>query len=348
MDRLRILTWHVHGAYLAYLARTGHEFIVPVKPGRPTGYGGRPAGVDPAAVVEVPADEVASTRFDAILFQSARNWQVDQHEILSPVQQRLPRLYVEHDPPREHPTDTRHVVDDPDVLLVHVTAFNALMWDAGRTPTRVIEHGVAVPDGLRASLELDRGIVVVNDLPRRGRRLGLDIFQAARGTVPLDLVGMDSLVLGGLGEIAHDDLPALMTRYRFFFHPIRYTSFGLAVCEAMMLGLPVVALATTEMPTVLRDGVEGVTSTDPSHLVAGMQALIADPALATQMGEAARRTALERFSIERFARDWTRAFRDVVGRGGRPHPGLDVARSGPIAATSAPAQASPASPAEAA
>jgi ADP-heptose:LPS heptosyltransferase len=29
-------------------------------------------------------------------------------EILTEAQRRLPRIYLEHDPPREHPTDTRH------------------------------------------------------------------------------------------------------------------------------------------------------------------------------------------------------------------------------------------------
>ena len=95
----------------------------------------------------------------------------------------MPRIYLEHDPPQEHPTDTRHWVDDPNVMLVHVTPFNALMWDSGRTPTRVIEHGVMVPEDVRYSGELNRGLVVVNHLKRRGRRLGSDIFASVRREV---------------------------------------------------------------------------------------------------------------------------------------------------------------------
>ncbi len=52
---------------------------------------------------------------------------------------------------------------------------------------------------------------------------------------------------GGLGEVRHVELAAFAARYRFFFNPIRYTSLGLAVIEAMMVGMPIVALATTEM-----------------------------------------------------------------------------------------------------
>jgi hypothetical protein len=45
------------------------------------------------------------------------------------------------------------------------------MWDCGVTPTHVIEHGVVVPKGVRYNGELERGIVVVNHLVHRGRRL---------------------------------------------------------------------------------------------------------------------------------------------------------------------------------
>jgi hypothetical protein len=314
MRRLRILTWHVHGSYLDSLVRTGHDFFLPVGP---DGSGGRGDWGWPDTVREVPAEAVRDLDVDLVLLQTEANWR-EGSNLLSDSQLRGPRIYVEHDPPREHPTDTRHPVDDPDVLLVHVTAFNDLMWDSGRTPTRVIEHGVTVPDDVRYSGELERGIVVVNNLRKRGRRLGRDVFERAHETIPLDLVGMDAKSLGGLGEVKRDVLPAFEARYRFFFHPIRYTSFGMAVCEAMMVGLPIVALATTEMPTVIEDGVGGIVDTDVGRLIDGMGELLRDPALARTMGERARAIALERFSIERFTRDWNCAFSHVTGIGDEP------------------------------
>ena len=313
---LNILTWHVHGSYLYYLSHVPHRIYLPVKPGGEEGYGGRLPGFPwPDTVQDVPADRVRDLELDCVLFQSKKNYTADQLEILSPAQRRLPRIYLEHDPPREHPTDTRHVVDDPDMLLVHVTAFNELMWDSGRTPTTVIEHGVAVPRGARHSGELERGIVVVNGLASRGRRLGLDLYSAARERVPLDLIGMQSEALGGLGEIPHADLVPFVARYRFFFNPIRYTSLGLSVLEAMTVGLPIVALATTEMSTVVRNGVNGYADTDVDTLIDVMRTLIDDPHLARQWGEAARADALARFSIERFARDWTAFLSEVVREG---------------------------------
>jgi glycosyltransferase involved in cell wall biosynthesis len=314
MRPLRVFTWHVHGNYLYYLSQANAEFYLPVKPDRANPYGGRgrtfPFGPH---VHEVPAAAVRELPFDLVLFQSHRNYLDDQYEVLSEEQRRLPRIFLEHDPPRQSPTDTAHPVDDPNVLLVHVTHFNDLMWDSGRTPTRVIEHGVMVPEGVSYTGELDRGLVVVNHLKRRGRRLGADVFALVRREVPLDLVGMGAEEAGGLGEVQPMDLALFEVRYRFFFNPIRYTSLGLAVLEAMMLGMPVVGLATTEMATVVENGVSGYLDTDVETLIMRMWELLRSPAEAERLGAAARRTARDRFNIHRFARDWERAFALVAG-----------------------------------
>jgi hypothetical protein len=313
MEPLRVFTWHVHGSYLLYLSQMPHEIFVPVRPGRPSPYGGLGGPFPwPANIHEVPVEDVPALKFDCILFQRPEQYLHDQFEVLSPEQRRLPRIFLEHDPPRESPTDTRHVVDDPDVLLVHVTRFNALMWDNGRTPIRVIEHGVMVPEHVRYGGELARGIVVVNHLARRGRRLGADVFEQARADVPLDLVGMAAEESGGIGEVPHDRLPEYVARYRFFFNPIRYTSLGLAVLEAMMIGVPIVGLATTEMATAIENGVSGYVDTDVRRLVERMRELLADPAEARRLGEGARRVARARFNVERFAGDWDDALRLVT------------------------------------
>lgn len=312
MRRLKILTWHTHGSYLLYLTQAPHDFYVLSRPGRPPGYGGRcghlPWGPN---VHDLPAAEAKRARFDLIVFQDDAQYLDDQYELLTPAQGRLPKLYLEHDPPREHPVDSRHVVNARDVLVVHVTAFNRLMWDNGASPTRVIEHGVIDP-GYRYTGELERALVVVNNIARRGRRLGFDLYSQIKREVDVDLVGMGAEEAGGLGEVQHADLPAFAARYRLFFNPIRYTSLGLAVIEAMMAGLPVVALATTEMVTVIKDGVNGFIDTDPQRLVSRMRFLLDNPEEASRLGREARRTALARFGIARFAADWSDAFSHAV------------------------------------
>ena len=305
---VRVLTWHVHGSYLYAMALAaqhgGYELYAPVRPDRPEGYGGRGGNFDwPSSLVEVPAEQVGDLELDVVLTQSLRNWQVDRAELLTPAQRALPAVHLEHDPPREHPTDTRHPAADAVTLLVHVTHFNALMWDNGSTPVAVVEHAAPEP-GRSWTGEHPRGLVVVNGLASRGRRLGLDVFEEVRGRVPLDLVGLGSQALSGLGDVPQRDLPALAAQYRFFFHPIRYTSLGLAVIEALHLGMPVVGLATTELAAVLRDGETGFCDTDVDRLVDVMHRLLDDHELARRIGAAGKELAERRFGLQRFGTDW--------------------------------------------
>jgi hypothetical protein len=314
MRPLRILTWHVHGSYLWYLtARSPHEFYLPVTADRSNGYGGRGRTFTwSERVFEVPAARVREMEFDCVLFQSADHYLRDQYRLLTSAQRQLPRIFLEHDPPRQHPTDTRHVAaDDPETLIVHVTPFNALMWDNGEADVRVIEHGVDVGDA-RYTGEIERGITVVNNMRTRGRRLGADIFARARSCVPLDLCGMDALSLDGLGEIPPPEMAPFSARYRFFFHPVRYTSLGLALCEAMMTGMPIVAIKTAEIATVVEEEVNGYADTNPESLIDAMKDLLSDASHARRLGDGARAYALERFGIERFTRDWNDAFAHVT------------------------------------
>lgn len=312
---LKILTWHIHGNYLYYLTQVPCQFFLPVKPGNPEGYGGRSVSFNWGENVhEIPADQVKHMEFDIILFQSKKNYLEDQYEMLSPAQRKLPRIYLEHDPPREVPTDTLHPVDDPSMLLVHVTHFNKLMWNNNRTPSTVIEHGVIIPERTNYNGNKDKGIVVINNIGKRGRRLGLDIFMEVRRHVPLDLVGMGADEVGGLGEISPPELPAFIADYRFFFNPIRYTSLGLAVCEAMLTGLPIVGLATTEMAITIENGVSGYIHTDIDFLIKKMQLLLDDPLWAAKLGEGAQTAAREKFNISRFSQDWLGAFRFAIAQ----------------------------------
>jgi glycosyltransferase involved in cell wall biosynthesis len=313
--RLRILTWHVHGNYLYYLTQVPHDFYLVSDRDRSTHHTGR-SGTLPWGdnVHEVPVEKIRDLELDLILYQSRAEYEQDQNTLFTSAQQRLPMIYLEHDPPLESPCSQRHWADDEKVTVVHVTGFNALMWDHGDSPVEVIDHGVRLLAPARYTGRQERGVVVVNNLGTRGRRLGPDVFEQLRRQVPLTLVGMGSTELGGHGEVQNAQLPGFIADYRFFLNPIRYTSLGLSVIEAMMVGLPIIGLATTEMPTVIVNGVNGWLETRPERLVPVMRQLLDDPELARQWGEAARRTAEERFGIERFVADWQRVFARVAAQ----------------------------------
>lgn len=313
---LSIFTWHIHGTYLYYLSQGDFTIYIPVTEEKQEGYYGRgetfPFGDN---VIEVPAEEVKDLHFDCILFQTNKNWLVDQFEILSEAQRRLPKVYLEHDPPSHHATDSKHPMNDPDVIMVHVSNYNRLMWSNQSKTIKVIDHGVIEPKATYTG-ELEKGIVVVNNLHQRGRKLGADIFDEIKKKVPLDLIGMGTKKYGGLGEVLHIQLPEFVSKYRFFFNPIRYTSLGLAVIEAMMTGVPVVALATTEYVTMIKDGETGFISTDIDYLVDKMKLLLNDKALATEIGVKGKEYAVKRFNIDRFTKEWKQIFELAISKKG--------------------------------
>ncbi len=172
---------------------------------------------------------------------------------------------------------------------------------------------MAIDPAARWTGTIERGITVINGMQARPRIAGLDVFLSAREQIPLDLAGMQTEELGGLGDVPYRDLHGRVAEYRFLFSPIRYTSLPLAVIEGMTMGMPVVALATTELPTVITHGETGYVSCDVDELVGCMQRLLEDPTEASRIGANAHALAHERFGLERFARDWNDALAEVTG-----------------------------------
>lgn len=306
MRRLRIFTWHIHGSYLFYLSHISHDIFVPFNTERSIRYCGRLGNYPwPDNLHEIPVEMVKNCKFDCIIFQHSENFLRDQFNILSSDQRQLPSLYIEHNPPRKSPTDTVHPAGGTETIIVHVTHFNALMWDNKSSKVAVIEHGVQIPANQSYSGQFAKGLVVVNNLKLGGRRLGLDIFENIRLKIPLDLIGVNSKDLGGgIGEVAHDDISAFSGTYRFLFNPIRYTSLGLAILEAMGNGLPVVGLATNELVSVIENNKSGYLSNNLEDLIDFMTYLLEDKDHAAELGRNARQTVQKRYSISRFIKDW--------------------------------------------
>jgi glycosyltransferase involved in cell wall biosynthesis len=208
--------------------------------------------------------------------------------------------------------------DRPDLTVVHVTHFNRLFWDCGTTPTRVIEHGIVDP-GHRYTGELDRTAVVINEPRRRWRVTGTDLLPAFAEATPIDLFGMGADAVADLvpGRIEpYDDVPQEkmhleLGRRRAYLHPIRWTSLGLSLLEAMHLGMPVAALATTEVVEAVPAGA-GVVSTDPAVLAGALERWRHDPDEATEVGRAARAAALARYGLDRFLADWDQLLQEVT------------------------------------
>jgi hypothetical protein len=313
---MRILLWHVHGAWTTAFVHGGHDYVVPVLPDRgPDGVGiARTYDWPRDRVTELPPEALREAPFDVVVLQRPHELAHLAEDWLGRRPGRdIPAVYVEHNAPQGRIADMRHpAADRDDLLLVHVTHFNSLFWDAGSTPTRVIEHGVVDP-GERYSGELPRGAVVINEARRRARVTGSDLLDRFAQAAPLDVFGIDAASVGGIEDLPQDRLHTEMARRRVYLHPIRWTSLGLSLLEAMHLGMPVVALGTTEVHEAV-PAEAGVVSTRVDVLAEAMKRLIADREEAHERGRAARAAALDRYGLARFLREWDDLLQGVMRR----------------------------------
>ena len=311
---MNILLWHVHGSWTTSFVHGPHRYLIPVIPGRgPLGRGRAQTYVWPDSAVEVTADEAAEADVDVVIMQRpeelgglAESWLGGRRPGRD-----VPGIYLEHNAPQGRIAEMRHVAADrPDLTLVHVTYYNALFWDAGTTPTRVIEHGIVDP-GERYTGELPRAAVVINEPARRGRVTGTDLLESFSATAPLDVFGMGAGQIGGIDDLRQDQLHDEMARRRVYLHPNRWTSLGLSLLEAMHLGMPIAALATTEVPEAVPASA-GVVSNRLDVVEAGLRRFIDDPDHARACGRAARTAALERYGLDRFLHDWDDLLEEVA------------------------------------
>ena len=315
---MRILLWHVHGSWTTAFVQGRHDYLVPVTPDRgPYGLGRARTWQWPSSVVELSPAELADADVDLVLLQRPEELELARRWLGRTPGVDVPAVYLEHNTPDAAPVGQRHpMADQRAIPLVHVTHFNDLYWDCGQAETVVVEHGLPDP-GERYTGELARIGVVVNDPLRRGRVVGADLLARFSRAAPLDLFGMrvtEFVEQAGLDPeslVAYEDLSTQddmhdrLARRRVYLHPMRWTSLGLSLIEAMLLGMPVVALASTEAVDVVEPSC-GVISTDLGRLVAGARELLAEPEAARLAGKAARAVALQRFGLARFLADWDR------------------------------------------
>ena len=318
---MKVLQWHVHGAWSTSFVHGSFETLIPTTPQRTAEGRGRAQTYPwPDRAREVAPEDLRDEGFDVVVLQRVEELDLLQRWTGQVAGVDVPAVYVEHNTPTGKAATSRHpLAEQSRVPVVHVTAFNALMWDSGAAPTVVIEHGIPDP-GDRWSGDLARAAVVVNEPIRRGRVTGTDLLPVIGAAAPLDVFGIDSELLGpdllGPDGVAHGDLPHEelldeLARRRVYVHLCRWTSLGLALIEAMYLGMPVVGLATTEACEAL-EGSGAFLSNHPARLAQAVSSLTNDAELARECGRRSRVHAQQRFGLERFTSDWEHLLQEVT------------------------------------
>lgn len=314
-----MLIWHVHGSWTESFVAGRHRYLIPVNSDRDADGRGVAGRTWPQAR-EIRVEDLADIDVDLVVLQRSADLELATRFLGRRPGIDVPAVFVEHNAPRPFAVDSVHLLAGrSDIPVVHVTAFNDMMWDNGSAPTRVIDHGV--PDrGVLYTGEVPAAAAMINEPVRRWRTVGADLLGPLSDHAPIDVWGMGTDELNGDARCGpavtgHGDVSGAavldeVARRRVYLHTARWTSLGLSLLEAMCAGMPVVAVATTMAPLAVPPEA-GVVSADRVALGEALTRFVADPAEAELAGKAAREHAMARYGLDRFLADWDRLIEEV-------------------------------------
>jgi hypothetical protein len=315
MARLqRLLTPNCHEAWVHQLGYLGYEIdIIDGLPGRYCNQWDNRMRPVPKAGVLTTLDKVLQLRpsYDCIVVHNIT-------DLLDLKTLPGPRLLVIHETLdsriRQHGLSmlpdqlrllTQHYLD---LVGGHIVAISALKAKAWGFIDDIVENCVDVHEYLPWSGTVASGLRVSNQITARKEVLLWDFHEAAFKGVPVRLVGFNPDMPGVNPSKNWDDLKSILSSHRFFIHtahPELEDGYNSATLEAMAAGLPILGNRNPSSP--VEHGVSGFLSDEPEELRHYARLLLQDKDLAGRMGEAARKTVKEHFSVERFVARFRRS-----------------------------------------
>jgi glycosyltransferase involved in cell wall biosynthesis len=206
----------------------------------------------------------------------------------------------------------------------------------GQTQLVVIRNGIKPVDPPRLDADAVRRTLGVRELPvivsvgrLASQKDPMTLLDAARrlaaGTVVLVGDGplrptaeryvrrhglQDRVILAGMRR----DVASILAVSDVFVLASRWEGLPLAIIEAMMAGLPVVATRVGGVPELVEDGVTGVIvpPRDSEALAAALRRLLADPGLRSRMGRAGKERAFRDFTEDRMARETEKLYEELL------------------------------------
>ncbi len=290
------------------MAKTGHDFFLyPGKDIKP--YWNESFRPKPDNIYFLPSQNIpANLEFDLVLSQT----RFSQYQILYPLAKRmgLNIVTLEHTSvmpwwSEDIKQKLRSMTGDIDIFISDNSRKD---WGWNEENSEVIHHGINADLFCPSNIKTEQPHIlsVNNDFKNRDALLGFTIFQKVTNGLPTRLVG----------ETAGFSLPAkdvdeLISFYQNATCLLSCTVLSpipSVVTESMACGTPVVALNNCLLPKVIEHGVNGFLCSNENELRECCELLLSDPVLSAKMGEAARKTILEKFSLSRFVDEWNNVF----------------------------------------
>lgn len=316
---MRILTVNRHTAYLYLLSKTGHHFFV--AGGERWGELAQRPLPENVVILNKPVDKRTIKTFDLVIGHDP--FHDLMHLGLLAIRSRIPYIQILHG--RRERTGYRRsflrrwlkrIYCD---LVLRTISFSKLIkfvfispsvQSSWKLPGRVICPGIPVDEMLPYHGEEETLLIVGNDLHRE--HFDFAALQELKRFLPVRIIGRNPKIPEAKSAASWEELKKLYSSCRAYLNITREPEDGynLATLEAMASGMPVLTLQHPTSP--IKDGFNGLVAKDTNELVEKGRWLLEDRDLAKRLGENARYTVMERFSIQRFVNAWNNVLRDVL------------------------------------
>lgn len=318
--KLNILTCPTHESYETELAKTGHDFYAwcgeNIKSWE-TKYRPLPNNyhlLNP----ELKDNQLPfHIDFDLVLSQN----KFGQYPILARIAQTLniPLICLEHTLPMDNwpKIQLKQMKNMRGNINIFISEYSKGKWGWAGEEAIVIHHGVDTElfQPNKTVLKKPHVLSIVNDFLNRAWCCGTDLWREITGwpnkpKIPYKILGNTP----GLSEAAKsvDELVHSYQEASVFLNTSNVSPIPTVVLEAMSCGLVPVSTNNCMLPEIIQNGVNGFLSNNPNELRNYCLQLIEDKQLAQKMGEAARQTIIDKFSLKNFITNWNNTFYGVL------------------------------------
>ena len=313
MQARRVLTFNWHDPYLHMFAQTGFDILVGDWMHRADGTTGwdlqkRPLP-DNITLIKHPSEAVQilkSGGCDTVICHTLQDL-----AFVAPFD--VPTIYLTHNAlQNDGMNDRATMVKLQQEVGSFLEARNGVF--AAISPMKLQSWGI---DGfvVRPGINLDdyggytgekaSALSVGNLFVERDHMLGFRYLKEILEDVPRTLVGENPNVAEAQKAENWDALKDYFRTCRLYVNTTVEAfedGYNLGMLEAMATGMPVVCLANATSPIV--DGENGYVSNDTGYLRDRVLALLEDADLAKKLGDQARQTVSEQFSVSAFVDNW--------------------------------------------
>jgi glycosyltransferase involved in cell wall biosynthesis len=238
-------------------------------------------------------------KFDIVLSQN----RFGQIQVLGQIadQLGLPHVSIEHTtvPPFWNKKQLQAYTSPKADRYVFITEHSCKQWgfDPKANNVDILPHGIPLVHFTENKVDKKDGkiLTVQNDYINRNWCLNFELYLKLTKNLPTNPVGDTPNFSKGSTNI-----PELVSKYHnasVFLNTTNYSPLPHALLEAAACECPIVTTDTCGIPELIQDGYNGFISNDEEYLIDRLKWCLKNPDEAKELGKNARKTIIEKFSL---------------------------------------------------